>query len=132
MKHFTSALAIVPSGLGEDFRKLGYANVVELGWWQAHALGDTAVTFVPIDIALLPIGAYDPEWFMRKQHMNPEDAVRAFRDLNAKRMLAMHWGTHQLTDEWLGDPPEKLKALLRGATDADRVEVVPIGQTVAI
>lgn len=69
---------------------------------------------------------------MRRQHMNPEDAVRAFRDLKAKRMLAMHWGTYQLTDEWLGEPPEKLRALVAGADDADRVRIVRIGETVTL
>jgi L-ascorbate metabolism protein UlaG (beta-lactamase superfamily) len=86
----------------------------------------------PIDVALLPIGAYDPQWFMRKQHMNPEDAVQAFRDMKAKRMLAMHWGTFQLTDEWLGEPPLRLRNALLNASDERRVEVLKIGETVSV
>src|SRR4029079_9468365 len=58
-----------------------------------------------IDAAMLPIGAYDPEWFMRRQHMNPEDALRAFEALRAKLLCAMHWGTFKLTDEPLDEPP---------------------------
>ena len=63
-----------------------------------------------IDAALLPIGAYDPAWFMSKQHMNPEEAARAFTDLGARNFVAMHWGTFQLTDEALDEPPQRLKA----------------------
>ncbi len=44
----------------------------------------------------------------------------------------MHWGTYQLTDEWLGEPPEKLKAVLSGAADAQKVEVVAIGQSLTV
>ena len=47
----------------------------------------------PIDWAMLPIGAYEPRWFMEPQHMNPEDAVAAFEQLGARRLVAMHWGT---------------------------------------
>jgi L-ascorbate metabolism protein UlaG (beta-lactamase superfamily) len=47
---------------------------------------------------------------MRRQHMNPEDALRAARDLDARRILPMHWGTYQLTDEWLGEPPRRVVA----------------------
>jgi len=61
--------------------------------------------------ALLPIGAYDPEWFMRQQHMNPADAVQAFLDLQAKTFVAMHWGTFKLTDEPLDEPPQLLQDL---------------------
>ncbi len=58
-----------------------------------------------IDWAMLPIGAYAPRWFMEPQHMNPDDAFRAFGDLGARTMVAMHWGTFALTDEPLGEPP---------------------------
>jgi L-ascorbate metabolism protein UlaG (beta-lactamase superfamily) len=64
----------------------------------------------PIDAALLPIGAYDPAWFMQKQHMNPEEAAQAFTDLGARRFVAMHWGTFKLTDEPLDEPPARLAA----------------------
>jgi L-ascorbate metabolism protein UlaG (beta-lactamase superfamily) len=61
------------------------------------------------DLALLPIGAYDPEWFMRSSHVNPEDAVRAFDDLGARRAVGMHFGTFQLTDEARDDPARRIR-----------------------
>lgn len=64
----------------------------------------------PIDAAILPIGAYDPQWFMSKQHINPEEAGRAYQDLGARDFVAMHWGTFQLTDEPLDEPPARLAA----------------------
>ena len=53
----------------------------------------------PVDWAMLPIGAYEPRWFMEPQHMNPEDAAEAFVRLGARAFCAMHWGTFKLTDE---------------------------------
>jgi L-ascorbate metabolism protein UlaG (beta-lactamase superfamily) len=64
------------------------------------------------DIALLAIGAYDPEWFMKSSHMNPEDALRAFDDLAARRAVGMHFGTFQLTDEARGDPMFRIRKSL--------------------
>jgi N-acyl-phosphatidylethanolamine-hydrolysing phospholipase D len=65
----------------------------------------------PFDAALLPIGAYEPRWFMRPAHMNPEEAVRAYQDLgSAGTFVGMHWGTFQLTDEPVLEPPERARA----------------------
>lgn len=61
------------------------------------------------EIALLPIGAYEPRYFMKGHHMNPEDAVMAHKDLQAKKSFGMHFGTFQLTDEGIDEPVEKLK-----------------------
>ena len=60
------------------------------------------------DVAMIPIGAYEPRWFMAAQHCNPEEAVRIHRDVGARLSLAMHWGTWQLTDEAREDPPRAL------------------------
>ena len=65
----------------------------------------------PFDLSLLPIGAYDPRWFMAPAHMNPEEAVRAWRDLGAHgAFVPMHWGTFRLTDEDPLEPPVRLRA----------------------
>ncbi len=69
------------------------------------------------DLALIPIGAYEPRWFMKEAHMNPEEAVRAHREVGARRSLAMHWGTFQLTDEGF-DAPVRALAAARGESDA--------------
>ena len=82
------------------------------------------------DMALLPIGAYEPRWFMKDQHVNPEESVQIFQDLGAQRAIAVHWGTFQLTDEALDEPPRALAAALRRAKLApERFEVLAIGQT---
>ena len=82
------------------------------------------------DLALLPIGAYEPRWFMDTQHVNPAEAVKIHRDIGAKRSLGVHWGTFELTDEALDEPP---RALAREARDAglrdDEFFVMAVGET---
>jgi N-acyl-phosphatidylethanolamine-hydrolysing phospholipase D len=87
-------------------------------------------TLGPIDVALLPIGGYEPRWFMRSQHMNPAEAVQTWRDLGAHTMLGMHWGTFDLTDEPLDEPPRALaRAVAAAGADPERVRVLAIGET---
>ena len=63
-----------------------------------------------IDLALLPIGAYEPRWFMQAVHMNPEEAVQAHVDLGAATSIGMHFGTFQLTTEGIDEPLQGLNA----------------------
>jgi L-ascorbate metabolism protein UlaG (beta-lactamase superfamily) len=63
-------------------------------------------------LAILPIGAYEPRWFMQDQHMNPSDAVKALADCGADQALAHHHGTFQLTDEAIDAPVNALGAAL--------------------
>jgi L-ascorbate metabolism protein UlaG (beta-lactamase superfamily) len=63
----------------------------------------------PIDLALLPIGAYEPRWFMRAVHMNPAEAVQAHLDLEASESVGMHFGTFRLTTEGIDDPLRALE-----------------------
>jgi len=69
----------------------------------------------PPDLAMIPIGAYEPRWFMREQHCNPAEAVQIHCDLGARTSAAMHWGTFQLTDEGREEPPSELRAALFAA-----------------
>lgn len=87
----------------------------------------------PIDWALLPIGAYEPRWFMEPQHMNPEDAGQAFEQLGARNLCAMHWGTFKLTDEPMGEPPSRIRAWFQQrAIDPHRLWLFDIGETRAL
>lgn len=61
------------------------------------------------DVALIPIGAYEPRWFMKKHHMNPPEAVMAHKDLEAGTSFGMHFGTFQLTDEGIDEPVKALQ-----------------------
>jgi N-acyl-phosphatidylethanolamine-hydrolysing phospholipase D len=89
----------------------------------------------PIDIALLPIGAYEPRDFMESQHIGPFEAVEIHHDVRARHSLAMHWGTFLLTDEPLLAPPKLLKSALDAKFGKDsplgkRFHVVAHGETV--
>ncbi len=106
----------------------------------AYHAGDTAFSeltfgaiadrFPAIDWAMLPIGAYDPAWFMQPQHMGPEEATRVWEILGAKNLCAMHWGTFKLTDEPMAEPPERLRAAFANEKhDLSRAWIFDIGET---
>lgn len=84
------------------------------------------------DLALLPIGAYKPRWFMQYYHMNPEEAVKAHMDLGADRSLAMHFGTFQLTDEGVDEPVNDLKeALIKLQVSDSKFLILDQGQALS-
>lgn len=149
-------LVLTPLANAPLIRRAGLKRIVELDWWQSHALdAATAVTLTPArhwsnrlsgrrnarlwggffvrqqhhawwfagdtaydptlfhairerlgppEIAMIPIGAYEPRWFMAAQHCNPPEAVQIHRDVGARTSLAMHWGTWPLTDEAREEP----------------------------
>jgi len=83
------------------------------------------------DLALLPIGAYEPRWFMKTMHMNPEEAVQAHRDLGARRSVGLHFGTWQLTDEAIDAPVEALAAArVAGGVEAVEFRAPDFGEAV--
>lgn len=109
--------------------------VIEAGGRSIFHCGDTAYfdgfreigERHPIDIALLPIGAYDPP-SGREVHMNPEEAITAFMELGAGRMVPMHYGTFRLSYEPLNEPPERLVACARSHGIEDRITVMQEGE----
>jgi N-acyl-phosphatidylethanolamine-hydrolysing phospholipase D len=120
--------------LGADFHWY-YAG--DTGYSRDFA--DTAKQFAPrqtealgggFDLALVPIGAYEPRWFMSQQHVNPMESVRIHQDVGAKRSIGVHWGTFALTDEPLDQPPRDL-AIARQALDVKEADfgVLAIGES---
>ena len=91
------------------------------------AFKDIGRRFPGIDYALLPIGAYEPRWFMKAQHIGPDEAAIAFGELGAKTLIPMHWGTFRLSDEPLAEPPVLLRQSLGSA--ADQLAQLAIGET---
>ena len=87
----------------------------------------------PFDLSAIPIGAYEPRWFMRGHHMDPDEAAQVHLDLRSKKSVAMHWGTFILTDEPLDEPPRKLKAALERLQIAqDEFVVLQHGESIII
>jgi L-ascorbate metabolism protein UlaG (beta-lactamase superfamily) len=92
---------------------------------------EIAARLGPIDLALLPIGAYEPRWFMKDIHMNPAEAVQAHLDLAARQSIAMHFGTFQLTPEGIDEPVRELaKALREHGVPAERFRTREVGESV--
>jgi N-acyl-phosphatidylethanolamine-hydrolysing phospholipase D len=97
---------------------------------QRFAQRQTAALGGGFDIALIAVGAYEPRWFMKEMHLNPAEAVQVHQDLKAKRSVGLHWGTFELTDEPLDQPPKDLAAA-RGAAGVPESEffLLAVGET---
>lgn len=84
----------------------------------------------PFDLAAISIGAYEPAAMMRLTHTTPEQSLRIFADVRGQRFVAVHWGTFDLADEPLGEPPTRLLAEARRlGLDPERVWVLKHGET---
>jgi L-ascorbate metabolism protein UlaG (beta-lactamase superfamily) len=90
-------------------------HIGDTGFGDGTIFYDVRKRFGAIRFAHLPIGAYEPRWFMEPQHMNPEDAVKVFRIIEAKQALGHHWGTFRLTNEGVEEPPQELATALQAA-----------------
>ena len=91
---------------------------------------DTFARYGAMDLALIPVGAYAPRWFMSPVHVNPAEAVQIHQDLRSGFSVGMHWGTFNLTDEPMDEPPKALAAALADAgVAAERFVVMRHGQT---
>ncbi|MBY3623121.1 MBL fold metallo-hydrolase [Acinetobacter sp. CUI P1] len=86
-----------------------------------------------IDIALMPIGAYEPEWFMTSQHVNPEEAIQAFLDVGAKTMIPMHYGTFRLADDTAREALDRMEsARVKHAISEERIRTLGYGETLVV
>lgn len=108
-------------------------HVGDTGFHEGRNFIDTAQKHGAFRLAILPIGAYEPRWFMKSQHMNPDESVKAYKLANAAHAVGHHWGTFQLTDEAIDAPAAALEEALT-THDVDRERFTPLrpGQAVAI
>jgi N-acyl-phosphatidylethanolamine-hydrolysing phospholipase D len=98
--------------------------------YNPYQFKEIAEKFPKIDLALISIGAYEPRWFMKDMHVNPEEAVQIHEDINSRYSLGIQWGTFQLTAEPIDDPPIKLKeALVKKGIPFNNFETMKIGET---
>jgi L-ascorbate metabolism protein UlaG (beta-lactamase superfamily) len=172
---------VVPNGVGDLVRGLGFARVETMSWWDERVVGGLRVTMTPCrhwgarmfrdthrefggyairpvdggltvyhsgdtayfpgfreigvrlrpDVALMPIGAYFPDSY-RSVHTSPEEAVRGFLETGARWMVPMHYGTFRLGREPMDEPLERLRAETLRLGLAERVRVVPEGETIRL
>jgi L-ascorbate metabolism protein UlaG (beta-lactamase superfamily) len=104
-------------------------HVGDSGYGTGHHFRTARERHGPFRLAILPVGAYEPRWFMRDQHMDPEESLNAFADCAAELGLGHHYGTFQLTDEEV-DAPERAFEIARGQAGiaADRFRLLKPGQ----
>ena len=133
-------LTVVPSqhwsarGIFDRNRALWGGYVIEAGGVKVYFSGDTGYgpQFKDIvarlgspDLSILPVGAYEPRWFMKVQHMNPEDAVLAHLDLRTRQSVGSHYGCFQLTNEGIETPAVELKVALAKLQVSEDAFVAP-------
>lgn len=130
-------------GVADTNRSWWGGFVVRAGGHSVYHAGDTAWfdgfaairrRLGPLTAAMLPIGGYDPAWFMEHHHLSPEQAGQAFLELEAGIMVPMHWGSFQLTDEPLAEPRERLLRWWRDRLDepGSRLADLSVGETVVL
>jgi N-acyl-phosphatidylethanolamine-hydrolysing phospholipase D len=132
--------------LGDRNRTLWCGFALDVRGTRAWFAGDTAyhpefrevgARYGPFDFVMIPIGAYDPRWFMHVVHVDPEEAVQIYEDLIASQagsppplMLGIHWGTFRLTDEPMDEPPRRVAERWRAAgLDEERLWIACFGET---
>jgi L-ascorbate metabolism protein UlaG (beta-lactamase superfamily) len=125
--------------MGDQMKTLWGSFVVKTSAGTLYFAGDTGYgphlkeagdQYGPFRLALLPIGAYEPRWFMADVHLNPEEAVRAHLDLRSERSIGMHFGTFQLTYEGIDKPLLELTtAREKFGVSAAEFEVLEVGET---
>ena len=97
--------------------------------YNPHQFKEIGSRFSTVDLALISIGAYEPRWFMKDMHINPEEAVQIHQDIKAKYSIGVQWGTFQLTSEPIDDPPIKLEeALVLRNIASEEFELLDIGE----
>jgi L-ascorbate metabolism protein UlaG (beta-lactamase superfamily) len=113
--------------------------VLEHGGFKFFFAGDTGYSadfkdigrrLGPMDLAAIPIGVYEPRWFMKIMHVNPEEAVKIHQDVRARYSVGIHWGTFELSGEPIDEPPKRLAAALKEAQiDPEQFFVMKHGET---
>jgi N-acyl-phosphatidylethanolamine-hydrolysing phospholipase D len=102
------------TGYSEDFKEIGKR-------------------YGPFDASAIAVGAYEPRWFMKAQHINPEEAVQIHQEVGSKYSIGVHWGTFELTDEPLDQPLGDLqKALAIKKVDPETFKMLKQGETVSL
>jgi L-ascorbate metabolism protein UlaG (beta-lactamase superfamily) len=129
---------------GQDYNATLWGGLlIETGSKVIYFSGDTAYSKkifemlaekIPTpDIAILPIGAYEPRWFMKASHTTPEEAVQIGVHLRAKNLVGMHWGSVVLSAEDVWEPPQKMqKAALSSGYKQEQIWVMANGETRAL
>jgi len=127
-------------GLSDRFRTLWGSYGMQIAGKNIYFAGDTGYSpqFIEIrkkwhtpDLAILPIGAYLPRWFMQDNHLSPADAVQVHLDLHAKQSFPIHYGTFQLGDDAFDQPTKELKlALTERAIPPNHFIILPEGQSI--
>ncbi len=136
-------------GLNDRSRALWGGFTVRAGPRAFYFAGDTAYhpefpaiggRLGPFDLLLMPVGAYEPRWFMHVVHVNPEEALRACREIMAATpgapvpcVVPIHWGTFKLTDEPMDEPPRRTRELWAAAgLPPERLWLLRHGETRAV
>jgi L-ascorbate metabolism protein UlaG (beta-lactamase superfamily) len=127
-------------GLMDSNKSLWASFVIETPAGRIYHVGDSGYgdgfyfraareKYGSFRLAILPIGAYEPRWFMRENHMNPEEAVQAYRDVGAEFALAHHFGTFRMADEGFDAPPQALDIARKTASiSPERFRAIQPGQ----